>query len=160
MAESTEEAGGWKHYQLPRSEFYDDLGAVLAEFSDFLMEDPKGAQKLDQDPYNDWFYCGYGGDEEAFRVSLWPAYLPDYEAYQEGEIDEAEFRRRAWPKSGIEPVTVYLGEADAVIELAEDENEIKRLADSLADFAGIELVDDWEDAPAGGGAVAEDVSDE
>ena len=148
---SSTKQGGWKYYQLPRSEFYEELSAVLAEFSDFLLEDPEGARKLDQDPYNDWFYCGYGGDEEAFRVSLWPAYLPDLRGVSGGR----DRRRRssdasAGPRAGIEPVTVYLGEADDVIELAEDEKRSPaQLADSLADFAGIELVDDWEDAPAG-----------
>ncbi|HMA33001.1 MAG TPA: hypothetical protein VKY74_00870 [Chloroflexia bacterium] len=141
------EDGGWKYYEVPRSEFYEELGAVLAEFSDLLLEDPQGARKLDQDPYNDWFYCGYGGDEDSFRVSLWPAYLPVVEAYEEQQIDEAEFRSQCWPKTGMLPVTIHLGAADAVIELAEDELAIQELANSFADFAGIQLVDDWDDTP-------------
>ncbi|MGI8587646.1 MAG: hypothetical protein ACR2M0_08175 [Chloroflexia bacterium] len=149
--------GGWEYYQVPRTEFYDELGALLGEFSDMLMEDPQGARKLDQDPYNDWFYCGFGGEEDTFRVSLWPAYLPVVEAYEEREISEAEFRAQCWPKTGTQPVTIFLGEADAVIELAEDETAVQELANSFADFAGITLVDDWDGMPPGDGeGVAEE----
>jgi hypothetical protein len=146
MADQTNE-GGWQYYQVPRSEFYEELGAVLAEFSDLLMEDPKGAQKFDHDPYNDWFYCGYGGNEEAFRVSLWPAYLPVVEAYEEGQLTLKEYRAQCWPASRTEPVTVYLGRADDVIGLAEDETAVHDLAAQMAAEAGIELVDDWDDTP-------------
>ena len=76
------------------------LGAALADFSDLLMEDAEGAKKLDGEIYNDWFYCGYGGDEDSFRISLWPAYLPVYEAFEEGEISEEEYRAQCWPMSG------------------------------------------------------------
>ncbi len=151
-----EAEGGWRHDQVPRQEFYEELGGVLAEFSDIVLEDAKGAQKLDREPYNDWFYCGFGGNEEAFRVSLWPAYLPVVEAYEEGEIPLKEFRAQCWPLSGTEPVTIYLGPADDVIALAEDEAAVKELADQFAALAGIELVDDWEDVPPSGDVAESD----
>src|SRR5947209_16352558 len=127
MAEHQGDAGGWAYYQVPRSEFYEELAGVLSEFSDLLMEDPKAATRFDKDPYNDWFYCGFGGNEDSFRVSLWPAYLPVVEAYEEGEIPLSEYRAQCWPLSRTEPVTVYLGTADDVIALAEDEAAVHDL---------------------------------
>src|SRR5262249_17433702 len=141
MADSTDE-GGWQYYQVPRSEFYEELGGALGELSDLLMEDPQGARQLDGEPVNDWFYCGYGGNEDSFRVSLWPAYGPVVEAYEAGEITLKEYRAQCWPRSRTDAVTVYLGAADDVIQLAEDESAVRDLADQIAAEAGIELVDD------------------
>jgi hypothetical protein len=163
MSNEATEQGGWKYYQIPRSEFYEELSSVLSEFSDFVLDDPIAATKLDQDIYNDWFYCGYDSSEGSFRVSLWPAYLPVYEGYQEGEISEEEFKSQCWPKSGTEPVTVHVGGSDDVIEIAEDPQQTRQLADSLAEFAGIELVDDWDDVSEGDlrpGAPAEEPAGE
>jgi hypothetical protein len=52
------------------------------------------------------------------------------------------------------PITIYIGDGDAVIELAEDEKSTQELADSFAELAGIVLVDDWDegDEEAGEGA--------
>ncbi len=148
MADSTQPAGGWDYYQIPRTEFYEELGALLRELSDAVMDDPAAARAAEDEPFNDWFYCGYGGNEEAFRVSLWPAYLPIVEAYEEGEIPLKEYRAQCWPRSRTDAVTVYLGAADDVIQLAEDEAAVQGLADQMAELAGIELVDDWEDVGA------------
>ncbi len=137
--------GGWQYYQVPRQEFYEELQSLLADFSDMLLEDPLGAQKIDGELYNDWFYCGYGGNEDSFHVTLWPAYLPVYEAFEEKEISEPEYRAQCWPNTNCQPVAIHLGAADAVIELAEDEQAVKELAHSFAEFAGIELVDDWDE---------------
>jgi hypothetical protein len=60
------------------------------------------------------------------------------------EISEEEYLAQCWPNTGPNPVTIYLGQADAVIELAEDEKAVQELATSFAEFAGIELVDDWD----------------
>ncbi len=141
----TADEGGWQYYQVPRQEFYEELQSLLADFSDMLMEDPQGAQKIDGEIYNDWFFCGYGGNEDSFHVTLWPAYLPIYEAFEEKEISEEEYRAQCWPNTNCQPVAIHLGTADVVIELAEDEQAVKELAHSFAEFAGIELVDDWDE---------------
>src|SRR5215210_3064326 len=136
--------GGWKHYELPRSEYYAALEEVLAEFSEFLLDDPEAARKLDHYPYNDWFFGGYGGGEDAFYLGLWPAELATVELYENGEISMKEFRAECWPKSNCQELKVYVGDADAIIELAEDEAAARQFADSLAELAGIMLVEDWD----------------
>jgi len=50
-----------------------------------------------------------------------------------------------WPRSQGQPILIYLGGPDAVIELAEDEKSTAELAQSFADLAGIVLVDDWDE---------------
>jgi len=161
MTTTTEaDSGGWHYYQVPRQEFYEELQSLLADFSDLLLEDPQGAQKIDGEIYNDWFFCGFGGNEDSFHVTLWPAYLPIYEAFEEKEISEADYRAQCWPNTNCQPVAIHLGAADVVIELAEDEQAVKELAHSFAEFAGIELVDDWDEGTDEADDAADDEPDD
>ena len=136
--------GGWAYHEVPRSEFYEELAALLEALTERVYDNPETARSPDEEIGNDWFFAGFGGAEDNFYVGLWPAYRPFIEGREAGEISAAEYTRMCWPRSDGQPVMIYIGDADAVIEVAEDDTSIEELANSFAELAGIELVDDWD----------------
>jgi hypothetical protein len=139
------DSGGWGYHEVPREEFYEELSAVLTEMAELIYDQPKSARQASEEIQNDWFFAGWGGAEDNYRVSLWPAYRPYMEAHEAGEIDDAEYAQMCWPKSNGMPITIYIGDGDAVVELAEDDKSTQEVADSFAELAGIVLVDDWDE---------------
>lgn len=136
--------GGWAYNEVPRDEFYDELGGLLTQMAELVDDDPQGAPEASEELQNDWFYAGYGGAEDNYYVGLWPAYRPFVAGHETGEVSDAEYAQMCWPKSNGHSVLIYLGGADAVTELAEDETSTQELAHSFAELAGITLVDDWD----------------
>ncbi len=140
--------GGWGYHEVPREEFYDELSDLLTALAEVIYENPKTARQTSEDLGNDWFFAGWGGAEDHYRISLWPAYRPYIEGHENGEIDDAEYTQMCWPNSTGMPITIYIGDGDTIIELAEDEKSTEELAASFAELAGIVLVDDWDEGDA------------
>jgi hypothetical protein len=136
--------GGWAYNEVPREEFYEALGEVLIDLAEVLYDEPQNARAASGEIMNDWFFAGFGGAEESFYVGLWPAYRPFMGGHETGEISDTEYRQMCWPLSQGQPVMIYLGGGDDVIEIAEDDTSTQELGNSFAELAGITLVDDWD----------------
>ena len=83
--------------------------------------------------------------QQLFVAPMWTPQREDLALELCGEIDDEEYAQMCWPSSAGMPITIYIGDGDAVIELAEDEKSTQELADSFAELAGIVLVDDWDE---------------
>jgi len=136
--------GGWAYNEVPREEFAEELAAILTDLAELIYDNPQTARGASGDLQNDWFFAGFGGAEDNFHVGLWPAYRPFLAGHEEGEVSDAEYAQMVWPNTGGQPINIYLGGPDQVIELAEDETSTQELAASFAELAGIVLVDDWD----------------
>jgi hypothetical protein len=138
------EDGGWAYDEVPREEFYEELSAILVDLAELIYEDPKTAPQSSNVIMSDWFFAGFGGAEDNFYVGLWPAYRPFMDGHETGEVSDAEYSRMCWPKSQGQPIMIYLGNGDDVLEIAEDDTATQELGNSFAELAGITLVDDWD----------------
>ena len=80
---------------------------------------------------------GGAGPRITTGSDLWPAYRPYMEGHETGEIRRYRICPDVLARQQREPITIYMGDGDAVIELAEDEKSTQELADSFAELAGM-----------------------